>query len=310
MRKDGKGKMTVLITGGGGFLGAWVVRRLRLHGVPVRVFDVAENRSLIERVAGPSREGIEWRTGDISVTTDVDRAAEGCNSVVHLAGLLTPACQDDPIRGAQVNLIGTLNVFEAAKRLRMRKVVYTSSVSVFGPDDGATPFPITHYGAFKLACEGCARTYWEYDRIPSVGLRPSVVYGPGRETGLTGGLSLACKAAAEGRSFTIGFIGATDMVYADDVAAIAEAALLTPLEGAHVFNALGEAADVEDVIAAIKRHEPKARIGVEGKVVPFTSDFAPDRLRDLLPGLPHTPLAEGIAATIDYYRRQQQSAVA
>jgi len=297
--------MTILITGGGGFLGAWVTRRLRRHGLPVRIFDVHENRSLAQQIVGPEVNDLDWRVGDISVAADVDRAAEGCGAVVHLAGLLTPACQDDPVRGAQINLIGTLNIFEAAKRLRMTRVVYMSSVSVFGPDDGRVPFPLTHYGAFKLACEGCARTYWEYDRIPSVGVRPSVVYGPGRETGLTGGLSLACKAAAEGRSYTIGFIGATDMVYADDVAAVAEAALVTPLDGAHVFNALGEAADVEDVIAAIRQHEPAARIGIDGKVVPFTAHFAPDALHEMLPGLPHTPLAQGIAATIDHYRRQR-----
>lgn len=295
--------MTILITGGGGFLGAWVTWRLRRRGLPVRIFDVHENRSLVGQILGAEASGLDWRVGDISVRADVDRAAEGCDSAVHLAGLLTPACQDDPVRGAQINLIGTLHVFEAAKRLRMKQVVYMSSVSVFGPDDGQTPFPTTHYGAFKLACEGCARTYWEYDQIPSIGLRPSVVYGPGRETGLTGGLTLACKAAAEGRPYTIGFIGETDMVYADDVAAIAEAAVVTPSGGAHVFNVLGEAADVEDVIAAIRQHEPGARIGIDGKVVPFTARFAPDALHRMLPGLPHTPLAAGIAATIDHYRR-------
>ena len=298
--------MTILITGGGGFIGAWVIRRLQRRGLAVRVLDIHDRRTLVEEITGGESADLDWRVGDISAAADVDRAAEGCEAVIHLAGLLTPACQDNPIRGAQVNLIGTLNVFQAAKRLRMRKVVYMSSVSVFGLEDGTNPLPATHYGAFKLACEGCARTYWEYDRIPSVGLRPSVVYGPGRETGLTGGLSLACKAAAEGRRYTIGFIGATDMVYADDVAAIAEAALQTPLDGAHVFNALGEAADVEDVIAAIRQHEPGAHIGVDGTVVPFTARFAPDSLHELLPGLPHTALAQGIGATIEHYRRHRR----
>jgi UDP-glucose 4-epimerase len=296
--------MTVLITGGSGFLGAWVIRRLQRRGVPIRIFDVSDNRGLIETITERDASGIDWRIGDVSVAADLDGAAEGCDSIVHLAGLLTPACQDDPIRGAQINVIGTLNVFEAAKRLRMSRVVYMSSVSVFGPDDGKVPFPTTHYGAFKLACEGCARTYWEYDRMPSVGLRPAVVYGPGRETGLTGGLSLACKAAAEGQPYTIGFVGATNMVYADDVAAMTEAALLSPLDGAHVFNALGEVADVEDFIAAIQRHEPASQIGLAGRPVPFTAHFARDKLHDLLPGLPHTPLADGIAATIEHYRRQ------
>lgn len=293
--------MTTLITGGGGFLGAWIIKRLRRRDVPVRVLDVNADRSLARQIAGDI-DDIDWRVGDVSAGPEVDRAAEGCDSVIHLAGLLTPACQENPIRGAEVNLIGTLHVFEAAKRLNMRKVVYMSSVSVFGPDDGKQPFPTTHYGAFKLACEGCARTYWEYDGLPSIGLRPSVVYGPGREAGLTGGLTLACKAAVEGRACTIGFVGTTDIVFADDVAAVAEAALLSSLEGAHVFNAVGEIADVEDVIAAIKRHVPGAEISAAGKVVPFSPHIAPDALRELLPGLPRTRLADGIAATIEHYR--------
>jgi nucleoside-diphosphate-sugar epimerase len=295
--------MTVLITGGGGFLGAWIAKRLHARGVPFRIFDVNGNRHLVEEIVGSDAKHFDWRVGDISSAADVDKSVDGCEAVVHLAGLLTPACQDAPVRGAEINLIGTLNVFEAAKRLRMKKVVYMSSVSVFGPDDGVIPFPTTHYGAFKLACEGCARTYWEYDRISSVGLRPSVVYGPGRESGLTGGLSLACKAAAEGKKFTIGFVGATDMVYADDVAAMAETALLSPLEGAHVFNAVGEIADVEDVIAAIRHHEPSAQLSVKGSIVPFTAQIGRDAMRKMLPGLPHTRLADGIAATIDHYRK-------
>lgn len=293
--------MTTLVTGGGGFLGAWIIKRLHRRGIPVRILDANADRSLARRIAGDV-DDIDWRVGDVSIGPEVDRAAEGCDSVIHLAGLLTPACQDDPIRGAEVNLIGTLHVFEAAKRLGMRKVIYMSSVSVFGPDDGERPFPTTHYGAFKLACEGCARTYWEYNGLPSIGLRPSVVYGPGRESGLTGGLTLACKAAAEGRACTIGFVGQTDVVFADDVAAIAEAALVTSLEGAHVFNAVGEVADVEDVIAAIIHHVPGAEISAAGKMVPFSPYIAPDALRESLPGLPRTPLADGIAATIEHYR--------
>jgi UDP-glucose 4-epimerase len=223
--------MTVLVTGGGGFLGAWTIRRLLRRGKAVRVLDATDSRTLARSVVGAAAKELDWRVGDISRTEDVDQAMEGCDGVIHLAGLLTPACQDNPIRGAQVNLIGTLNVFEAAKRLQLRKVIYTSSVSVFGRDSGELPLPSTHYGAFKLACEGCARTYWEYDGLSSIGFRPAVVYGPGRETGLTGGISMACRAAVRAEAFTIGFSGATDFVFVDDVAAALEQALLIEVKG-------------------------------------------------------------------------------
>lgn len=194
--------MTVLVTGGGGFLGAWIIRRLTARGIAVRVFDRREDRGIVRTIAGDIADRLDWRTGDVASASDVSRAAEGCDFAIHLAALLTPACAENPILGARVNLIGTLNVFEAAKTGGMRGVAYASSAGVFGPNDGAIPFPTTHYGAFKLACEGCGRAYWEDARLSSIGFRPAIVYGPGRETGLTAGPSIACREAAAGRSYT------------------------------------------------------------------------------------------------------------
>jgi len=156
-----------------------------------------------------------------------------------MAGILTPDCQADPVRGAEINLIGTLHAFEAARRHGIRPVIYTSSAGVFGPHDGAAPAPTTHYGTFKLATEGSARAYWADHGLPSVGFRPFVVYGPGRETGLSAGPSLACRAAARGQPYVIPFTGATGMVYVEDVAAAYVAALTGKLDGARVFNLLG-----------------------------------------------------------------------
>ena len=114
-----------------------------------------------------------------------------------------------------------------------------SSAGVFGPTDGDVPFPTTLYGAFKLAGEGCARAFWEDHRIPSVGFRPLVVYGPGRELGLTAGPTLACRAAARGEAYVIPFSGATDFIYVDDVAAAFVAPVQRALSGAAVHNLLG-----------------------------------------------------------------------
>jgi UDP-glucose 4-epimerase len=297
--------MTVLVTGGGGFLGAWTIRRLLRRGKAVRVLDATDSRTLARSIVGGAADELDWRVGDVSRAEDVDQAMEGCDGVIHLAGLLTPACQENPIRGAQVNLIGTLNIFEAAKRRQLRKVIYTSSVSVFGRDNGELPLPSTHYGAFKLACEGCARTYWEYDGLSSIGFRPAVVYGPGRETGLTGGISMACRAAVRAEGFTIGFSGATDFVFVDDVAAALEQALLIEVEGAYVFNAVGGLGTVDDAVAAIRRHYPEADLGITGAPVPFCSVIGADRMREILPDLPHTSLERGIGLTIEHYRQSE-----
>ncbi|MDF1790940.1 MAG: NAD(P)-dependent oxidoreductase [Thalassobaculaceae bacterium] len=294
--------MTVLITGGGGFLGAWIIRRLTARGIDIRVFDRREDRSIVRAIAGDVAEDIDWRTGDVASADDVARAAAGCEFAIHLAALLTPACAENPILGAQVNLIGTLNVFEAAKSGGMRGVAYASSAGVFGPDDGAIPFPTTHYGAFKLACEGCGRAYWEDAGLSSVGFRPAIVYGPGRETGLTAGPSIACREAAAGRPYTIGYSGRADMIFVDDVAAVFEAAATRVFDGAHAFSLVGEVADVSAIAAGIRAHVPGAEIDWSGPPLPLHPVIAPSPIEVVLGALPHTTLADGLAQTIAFHR--------
>jgi nucleoside-diphosphate-sugar epimerase len=294
--------MRVLITGGSGFIGAWIIRRFLADGAAIRVFDLKPNPTLVDKLCGAAARGIDWREGDVSDTRAVRDAAAGCDLIIHLAAVLTPACQQDPIGGAEVVLIGTLNVFEAARIHAMPRVLYMSSAGVFGPDDGVTPRPTTHYGAFKLAGEGCARAYLADHRIASVGFRPLVVYGPGRETGLTAGPTLACKAAAEGKPYTIPFCGDSDFVYVDDVAAAFHLAARRPIEGARVYNVVGEKHPVATIVEQIRAIVPGARIDAAGPNLPVSAQIDPGALRRDFPDLPLTSLAEGLRATIDYYR--------
>jgi nucleoside-diphosphate-sugar epimerase len=221
-----------------------------------------------------------------------------------MAAILTPACAADPVRGAEINLIGTLNVFEAARRHGIRQVLYMSSAGVFGPDDGVTPRPTTHYGAFKLACEGSARAYWIDNGIASVGFRPLVVYGPGRETGLTAGPTLACKAAARGEPYTIPFSGASDFLFVDDIAAAFTAAAKLRLEGAEAYTLAGIKATVDDIVREIARAAPAARIGAQGPTLPVAAGIVEGEVRHRIPGIPTTSLADGISRTISHYRRK------
>lgn len=292
----------ILVTGGNGFLGAWIIRRLCAHGFPVRVFDLVENRKLLELIAGDTSK-VEWVTGDIADPLAVQAAARGTSRIIHLAGLLTPACAADPVRGAQVNLIGTLNVFEAARAQSHSAVVYTSSAAVFGPADGRIPAPQTHYGAFKLACEGSARAYWSDHGIASIGFRPYVVYGPGREGGASVGPSLACRAAVQGEHYTIPYSGRAGLVYVDDVAAAYEAAATRDFKGAHAVTMAGTTASNEEVIAEICRIIPTAQVDVAGPPMPIAAVLDPGDMADVLPGMPRTSLADGIQLTIEFYRR-------
>jgi nucleoside-diphosphate-sugar epimerase len=301
--------MRVLITGGTGFIAAWLIRRLLARGAAVRVLDIASDSDAVRNILGALAGRVEWQLGDVRDGALIHEAADGCDRAVAMAGILTPACRADPIRGAEINLIGTLNVFEAALRQRMVRVVYASSAGVFGPDSGSIPFPTTHYGAFKLACEGSARAYWADHAIPSVGFRPYIVYGPGRgEAGASAGPTLACRAAAQGVPYEIDYVGPSGLVYVDDVAAAFEAALLSDAPGAHVFTLAGNTVTIDEVIAEITRQVPEAKLSARGQPMPIAPELAPDDIASLLPGLPETGLAEGIAATIAYYRNQDSKA--
>jgi nucleoside-diphosphate-sugar epimerase len=298
--------MKVLVTGASGFLGAWIIKRLLARGFSVRAFDLNTDTRVVQSIVGDAAQALEWQAGDITNAEQVEQAVHGCDSIIHLAGILASACAVRPVLGAQVNLIGTLNVFEAAIKLGITKVLYASSASVFGPDDGETPFPTTHYGAFKLAGEGVARAYWRDHGISSIGLRPLIIYGPERGPGLSSGPSLACRAAAYGEPCEITFTGVTGLVYVDDVAAAYEAALDIPFEGAETFVMGGEVASVDDVMAIIREQIPTAQLSASGVPLPFPNRFADDGLDRVLPGLSRTSLRDGLGQTLAFYQQQQR----
>jgi nucleoside-diphosphate-sugar epimerase len=296
--------MDVLVTGGYGFIGAWTVRKLMEAGHRVRIFEHHADRRFYDQILGAHAgdERITHLRGDIVDYADVGRAVDGCAAIVHLAGILVPYCRENPIRGAQINVLGTLNVFEHAKRAGVAGISYASSVAVFGPDDGITPKPTTQYGAFKLCNEGNARAYWIDHQIPSVGLRPFTVYGPGRETGITAGPTIAMRHAAHGNAYTIPFTGSTGMDYVEDTATIFARAATEPPPGAHVFSLQGVIASTDDIIAAIRERVPDARIDATGAPLPFAPQLDEGALRSVFAGLPKTSLRDGTLKTIEFYR--------
>lgn len=297
--------MRVLLTGGNGFIGSWVAKRLHARGVDLRIFATRQDRSALTAVMGSAADGLPWLVGDVGNISDVRAAAKGCDAIIHIAALLGPASAADPLRCLAVNLGGTLNMFEVAKEQGIEKLIYTTSAAVFGPTDGVNPYPSTHYGAMKLAEEGCARAYYAADGFPSICFRPFVVYGPGREKGLSAGPSFACRAAARGEAYVMPFSGRTNFVYVDDCASAYEQALMARPAGALVFNLTGDTITVEDFLDEIRRQVPDADLSISGDPLQIAADLAPDGLGSFLPNMKRTPIAEGIAATLHHYRNVQ-----
>ena len=166
--------------------------------------------------------------GDLTVQQDVVDAAAGATHIVHLAALQVPFCRANPAQGAAVNVTGTVNVFEAAKRHGVTQISQASSIAVYGTstdyDDRIIPsdaqrLPTTLYGVYKVATEDLAAVYWAEHEVRSVCLRPHTVFGPGRDQGMTSLPSIAIEKAVRREPFHIDFGGSLDFQLASDVAA-------------------------------------------------------------------------------------------
>jgi nucleoside-diphosphate-sugar epimerase len=293
--------MRVLVTGGCGFLGGWVVRALVRRGHQVRILDARPDAAHLEFVElGLSRK-VEIRAGDVTGKDEVMRAAEGCGTAVHLAGIMTVDCRRDPLRAANINLIGSLNLFEAALAVGMRQVAYVSTAGVYGPEDGRNPRPMTHYGALKLAVEGCARAYFVDHGLRSVGFRPYIIYGPGEGSGISAGPSIACRAAQGGEAAEIRFTGRVGMVHVEDVAEAFAVAADADLDGAKAHNLVGEVTTVDAFVEELGRQVPGARITASGSPLLIAPDLEVGPQPGWLTRLPTTAVADGIARTLAHY---------
>jgi nucleoside-diphosphate-sugar epimerase len=262
-----------LVTGARGFIGSWVTKNLVDRGLAVTAFDVDDRSErlslLLSRAELKKIQSVRGDINDLGLLVKVLRE-KSISHVIHTAGLQTPDCRDRPIVGATVDVVGTLTVFEAVKACKdqVKCVVYASSGAVLGTDDEGNAHPLpdeaprspqTLYGVFKTANEECARIYWQDEGIRSVGLRPPVVYGFGRDQGLTAGTTSAIKAALLGQACEIAFSGPANMEYSEDVArCFVDCAVKAP-EAAPVYNMRGEILTVEEMIAVIEEMFPSAR---------------------------------------------------
>lgn len=311
---------TVLVTGGCGFIGTWVLRELLQHGLRVVVLDAGERPARWERIIGTDSRDVPLVQGSLlnrELLAHVFTAHQ-VTHVIHLAALLTPACQNDPWEGCKVNVLGTVALLEELRKRAgtIRGCSYASSVAVFGdePDhangaDSTATLPLTFYGAFKKSAELIAEQYWRHFQIASVGIRPQVAYGPEREVGLTAGPSLAARAAVRGEHFCIGYTGRVGYDYVEDVArAFVRAALETP-SGAHVVDLPGAIADTTEIVDAILDAVPQAKdlITIQGPPIPAHAPPKPHFITELLPDWQTTSIRDGIRRTVDFYRPTKKS---
>jgi nucleoside-diphosphate-sugar epimerase len=300
---------TYFITGAQGCIGSWIVKALIERRDTAVVFDRSDDsRRLSAIMNDEDLAKVRFITGDITDGASVLSALDesGAANVIHLAGLQVPTCKADPVTGALVNVAGTLNVFEAARQLGLKRVVYASSAAVYGMNDDDVALdetaqcePTTHYGVFKRANEGNARVYFLDHGVSSVGLRPLTVYGVNRDTGLTSDPTKAMKSAVLGRPFHIRFGGATDFQYVADTAAAFIACADNAPDGAHVFNLHGETVTVDRIANFINASSANGDlITFGGPPIPIAAAMDDSAIRNTIGSLPSTPLETGMRETI------------
>lgn len=305
------------VTGAMGCIGSWVVRNLVQAGIATAVLDLSQNHRRLELIMTPGEiDQVRFSQGDVSDFEQVRRILGDYNptAIIHLAALQLPFCAADPVMGARVNVVGTVNIFEAARQLGLKGLVYASSAAVYGLSLEYPQGPLAHeaalkprslYGVYKQANEGAARVYWLNNSFPSIGLRPYVVYGPGRDQGMTSTPTKAMLAAAAGQPYRISYGGRFCFQYADDVAKIFIQAARAGYQGADVFNIGGGLVSMPQIIGEIERLLPARRgsITFDDTPLPFPEDMDNRALVRAIGPLPETPLAQGVEETIRIFRR-------
>jgi len=292
----------VLVTGGGGFVGRPTIRSLLGEGARVRVFDLD--------AGAVSDLECEVVTGDIADADAVGRACRDVDAVAHLAVLPLTAANAEVQLAFDVNVTGCFNVFRAAGESGVRRVVYSSASSAYGPTDAA-PIPEDHplrpvafYPASKAAGEmllhGLAGTYGYEFAI----LRYMNVYGPGQRAGVVPAVARALL-AGEPPTLTGDGTQSFDFVHIDDCARANTLALAADASRESLNVGSGEAASLNEVVATMAE-----LLGVDveptyqGEAVPTPPRVGDvTRARELISYEASVSLREGLATVLDELRR-------
>ena len=316
--------MRVLITGGYGFIGAWIAKNLLAEGDQVWVYDLKEDARRLRLILPEDKvKQVAFVPGDVTdlKTLSSAIAKHQITHIIHLAGLQVPTCRVDPMLGAKVNVLGTLSVFEAVKAAgdQVKRLVYASSAAVFGgPDkypqsqfpwplaDDVPLVPSTHYGVLKGCNVGNARIYFQDNGISSIGLRPWTVYGVGRDLGMTSEPTKAIKAVLLGRPYHINFGGWSDFQYVDDVAKAFVLSLERPFSGAKSYNLRGDVITLTDYHKTLTKVLPEAaKLVTTGTAqIAIAYDLSDAVIQRDLGPMPKTSLEAGIRETVAIFREQ------
>lgn len=303
--------MNILVTGGAGFVGANLVRMLLENGHRVRILDnfSTGRREYLRRLK------IEVVDGDILDRGAVIQTIEGVEGVVHLAAQTgVPGSLEDPFRDCEVNVTGTLNLLEAARRANVKRFVFASSNAPLGRQippatEDKAPLPISPYGASKLAGEGYCLAYHGSWGLGTVVLRFANLYGPysGHKNSVVA--KFFRDILHQGKISIHGDGSQTrDFIYVKDLCGAVLLALCGDVSGEVFQIATGVETSIQELASLVQRvadrefniHYASAR---QGDIRKNYSGI--DKANTLLSWFPKTDLAEGLKASWHWFQNEQ-----
>lgn len=283
--------MKILVTGGAGFIGSYLIPALVDRGAEVIALDLARDPAAL----APVMDRITYVQADLGQSDEIYRAMLRYrpDQVVHLVSLLAGPCEANPPQAFRVNFNSTLTLLEAGSIIGLNRLVMTSSISVFGRgcqepvQDDALKEPSNIYGQTKLACEHLLRFYALHKGVDGRALRFTWVFGPGRSTGITAAYSsLLLDSAARDIEINVPNPEETgDWLYVKDAVKALLLLLDAPEAPQRIYNIAGGVYSIREVLDIVKKLKPAARIIMQsgGKILspyPASYDDAPAR-RDL-----------------------------
>ena len=274
--------MRYFVTGGSGLIGGYVARQLTRQGHEVTVFDLAPDRDFLAELLGREQlAAVRILRGDVTDLPLVLRSMRESRAerVIHLAALLGKKSEENPLLSLRVNCEANINIFEASLACDVQRVVWASSVAVFGsrhkrPEKGAIANDAFHnpgmlYGACKSLTEQFSEHYRRLRRLNCVGLRFSLVYGYGKARTVargTGGdflQELIDKPAAGLAGKVPAGEAILDFLYAEDAADAVLAASASSGNQSTALNVIGFRASLREAADIVRKLIPDAQIEVE-----------------------------------------------
>lgn len=312
--------MKVFVTGAGGFIGSHVVAALLKRGSRVRAlvhYNSRSDRGHLDEVSARRSAGLEVVSGDVRDAELLKSQMRGCDVVLHLAALIgIPYSYIAPASYVDTNVKGTLNVLEASRQLKVRRVVVTSTSEVYGtalysPIDEKHPLQAqSPYAASKIAADKLAESYHRSFGLPVVTLRPFNTYGP-RQSARAVIPTIVTQALTGAGKVRLGNLAPKrDLTFVEDTAeAFVNAATRRGLEGQTIHFGQGKAVSVRELADRVlkvmkisarvvgdadRRRPPKSEVGL------LLCGAA--RARRLLRWAPKVSLDEGLRRTVEYIR--------